>query len=412
VWWKMIQRLNNRRAQRGNIGLIAALAAVPLTGLAMYALSMTEVTSMRAKMQAAADAGALAGASELSVATRVTSGIEETAETLALTSFPSQATGGSRTERPVFDATADRTEGFVTVKGTYSMPRAAMFGGPIPINVTATAESLQSMPLCVLQTDELGSNGLKVDDQAVIRAPGCLVHANTNIAVGNSARIEAGLVQAVGTASGPIMPSGNTGALPIPDPFAALNYAPRFACPPGMPDIVYDKPVKLTLPPITNCANVTLTGDVDITLAPGDHYFMGKLEIKGRAKIRGTDVAMIFGSDDSFSFNDNVEVRLSARRSGPLAGFLFLTTRDNDEKFVIASDQVRELLGTIYIPNAELEIATKASVAEDSAWSVIVAKTLTLKENPILVINKNYVASGVPVPKGVGPSNGAPRLTE
>lgn len=43
-------------------------------------------------------------------------------------------------------------------------------------------------------------------------------------------------------------------------------------------------------------------------------------------------------------------------------------------------------------------------MAQNSAWSVIVAKKLTLTQNPNLVINNNYVGSGVPVPTGVGPN--------
>ena len=43
--------------------------------------------------------------------------------------------------------------------------------------------------------------------------------------------------------------------------------------------------------------------------------------------------------------------------------------------------------------------------------SIIVANSLQLSENPTLVINTGYVGSGVPVPKGVGPGNGAPKLS-
>ena len=56
-------------------------------------------------------------------------------------------------------------------------------------------------------------------------------------------------------------------------------------------------------------------------------------------------------------------------------------------------------------------IRTTGNVAQDSAWSVIVASTLTLRENPVLVINTGYAGSGVPVPAGVGPSASPLRLT-
>jgi hypothetical protein len=88
------------------------------------------------------------------------------------------------------------------------------------------------------------------------------------------------------------------------------------------------------------------------------------------------------------------------------------THQDNTRDFQISSKNVKELLGTIYVPNAELVISAAGSVAEESAWSVIVARAITLKNNPKLVINTSYLSSGVPVPEGVGPNTGAPRLTK
>jgi hypothetical protein len=53
-------------------------------------------------------------------------------------------------------------------------------------------------------------------------------------------------------------------------------------------------------------------------------------------------------------------------------------------------------------------------VAEDSKWSVIVAKEIKLDKNARLVINTDYAGSGVPVPMGVGNSGGGvgPRLKQ
>jgi hypothetical protein len=42
-------------------------------------------------------------------------------------------------------------------------------------------------------------------------------------------------------------------------------------------------------------------------------------------------------------------------------------------------------------------------VADESAWTVILAKSLQLTGSARLVVNAEYGASPVPVPKGVGP---------
>ena len=43
-------------------------------------------------------------------------------------------------------------------------------------------------------------------------------------------------------------------------------------------------------------------------------------------------------------------------------------------------------------------------VADQSAWTVIVAKSIEMHGGPNLVVNANYGGSPVPVPKGVGPA--------
>jgi hypothetical protein len=126
--------------------------------------------------------------------------------------------------------------------------------------------------------------------------------------------------------------------------------------------------------------------------------------------LQGDNVVLVFGSDDSFDFGDNATIRLSARTVGNYAGFVLVTTRQSTETLKISSNNVDKLLGTIYIPNANLEISSTGDVAEDSAWSVIVAKRILLQKNANLVINKNYAGSNVPVPMGVGNKGGAPRL--
>jgi hypothetical protein len=80
----------------------------------------------------------------------------------------------------------------------------------------------------------------------------------------------------------------------------------------------------------------------------------------------------------------------------------------------ISSSSVDKLLGTIYVPEATLVINAAGSVAEDSKWSVVVAKEIKLDKNARLVINTDYAGSGVPVPMGVGNSGGGvgPRLKQ
>ena len=63
-------------------------------------------------------------------------------------------------------------------------------------------------------------------------------------------------------------------------------------------------------------------------------------------------------------------------------------------------------------PQARVIVEGKSNVAQDSAWTVIVARELQLKGSPSLVVNANYTSSDVPVPEGVGPRRGRSRLVD
>jgi len=74
---------------------------------------------------------------------------------------------------------------------------------------------------------------------------------------------------------------------------------------------------------------------------------------------------------------------------------------------VISSPNVDKLLGAIYLANANLEINSAGTVAEDSKWSVVIAQNVHLSGNSRLVINANYTGSGVAVPVGAGNNAGS-----
>lgn len=387
--------------------MVAAMALMPLSYAVLFGVEIAGITQSKARMQAAVDGGALAGAGELSVSTRGDEGIRSTAIALATNAV----NGLTNTTPPSFTVDINRTSGTVSV--TARAQFQSMFSGLLtsktPIEVTSTAETLSKTPLCVLQIDQAATVGATIMDRAIVRAPGCLVQSNSSISVTNSGRIEAGSVQAVKGATGSISPAASVGALPIQDPFISLDLtSPN--CATGLENVVHSGNSLVSLPPGVHCENYQVSGNATLILEAGEHYFKGQLDFNGNSKLRGDDVVLVFDPDRAFSFDQKADIELTARKSGPLAGFLIATGRSNTKRFTISSDQVRELLGTIYIPGSELFISSSGNVAQDSAWSVIVAKSLTLSNNPVLVINKNYVGSGVPVPEGVGPSSGVPRL--
>ena len=398
-------------SERGNVLTTFALASIPLLLGAFAALEYLDMSGVRDHLQAAADAGALSGAQQLAIASTTggDSAVIATATGVARQTLDNQ----HEKSASEFTASIGDARGSVTVDGEASYkPMTGILGTQArTIRVTATAKTMQRTPLCILQTDDSG--GIHLRQTGQIRAGGCAVHANADITVSSGGLIKADLVQAVGSISGPVDPAGQDGALPIDDPFASLDLSlSSKTCQLSGPllPILLGKGT-MDLPPGLHCLPITVLGSGVLHLEPGDHYFFAPLIMTGNSRLEGDDVDLVFGGLNVFNFSQQATVRLTARRSGPMAGFLIATSRDNKGVFTIASGRVSQLLGTIYIPSATLVVDTGGNVAQDSAWSVIVARSITLRQNPVLVINSNYAGSGVPVPQGVGPSK-APVLTQ
>jgi Flp pilus assembly protein TadG len=391
------------RHKGGNVITTFALATPIIAILTLGAIDLASVSSDKGTLQDIADSAALMAAKQLGMADNT--GLAERTKSVIAEQL---AEIGNRL---TYQTTVipDTDAGTVSIQIVAN--RSSFFVNMLPpggwnFTVNANAQQMGTTPLCVLSFGDAANETLALKGDSHILAPGCLVHGNSDIDVVGLSNISAGTVQAAGLATGNISPAPQTDAPAIPDPFSGMTLAPPgSACIPI--NIVVDL-LPLILPPGIHCGNITVRRSASITLLPGDHYFQkGSLMLQNTASLKGSDVVMIFGPKARFQFLDNSIVTLKGRRQGNYAGFVIATTRDNTKTFDISSTAARELLGTVYIPNATLAVSGKAKVADQSAWTVIVAKSVTLSQNPSLVINKNYSGTNVPVPDGVGPVSAA-----
>ena len=91
-------------------------------------------------------------------------------------------------------------------------------------------------------------------------------------------------------------------------------------------------------------------------------------------------------------------------QDGELAGLLLFqdaATAGAGTQFRIGSNDARVLLGTIYLPKAELHVDADQPVADQSAYTVIIAEKFRLYAGPNLVLNTDYADTEVPVPNGI-----------
>ena len=161
----------------------------------------------------------------------------------------------------------------------------------------------------------------------------------------------------------------------------------------------------VTLRPGTYCGGIAIGGSSHVTLQPGIYVIKdGPLFVADFATLQGKNVGFHFVGGKATLFLDaNTTISLAAPESGPMAGLLFFQDRSAklNERFSILSDNARVLEGTLYLPRAHLYIDADEPIADRSAYTVIIANSVSLFAGPHVVLNTDYDATDVPVPNGI-----------
>jgi len=61
---------------------------------------------------------------------------------------------------------------------------------------------------------------------------------------------------------------------------------------------------------------------------------------------------------------------------------------------------VKRLLGTLHLPSDIVEVNTSRPISSEAAFTIVVTGKLVMQTSPTLVLNTDYAATNVPVPKG------------
>ncbi len=390
-----------RLDRRGGVITLAAIGLPVLAVAVAGGIEIAEVASSRTKLQTYVDSAAMNGAREFMV-DQSTATAERTrlmADGLAAPLRPRWTVAST--------ATTEAASGAVTV--TQDARRPSMFGSLLPpggfrISATAVAASTARKPLCVLALRMAMADVLTLADSASITASDCLVHSDSDLVASGAASVRAGAVRTVAGATGSISPAPVTDSPPIADPFTTLP----INVPNGCSDVALNLlGGTVTLNPGVHCGSISLVGSGTLKLNPGEHYFVGgSLSLLGSTAIVGTDVVVVLKGQSAVQFAGSTTLSLEGRKTGPYAGFVIITDRSFTGTLAISTRNAQKLLGTIYLPNATLEVSgTNNRVADQSPWTVVVAKEIDVKGSADLVINAAYGATPIPVPAGVGPGN-------
>ncbi len=399
---------NFRRLFLCNFGGMAALTAVgaPLVlGTAGIAVDYATFNGKRTELQSAADAAAVSAARELSLAKTSAKAIEEVARSYVKAELEESADVSTAVE--INDKEGSVT---VTLSETWKPNFAHFFGAGItPISVRAKAELVGQSNLCVIALSNSGIGAISMTKDSTMLARGCEVHSNSTnrlgFYVGDSSEIDAAVV----CSAGGVFYTGNRGSTKVltdcpkvADPLAG-RATPKTS---GCDHLAY---VILTgtdkLRPGVYCGGIAIAGNAKVTFEPGTYVIKdGLFVVSDKANVKGKDVAFyLSGALSLMQFLGDATIDLSGAEKGDLTGILFyedpnvLPLRIHN----IRATNAHTLTGTIYLPKGTLLVDPAAAVAQKSAYTAIIAQRLVVENGPNLVLNTNYDATKVPVPRGI-----------
>jgi hypothetical protein len=407
----------------------------------------------KAQLQSAADAGVLAGANMLKLANADDASVSSVTQQ----TIQAQArTPADRTSSITAEIGDNHTSVATIIEETVPSIMGKLLSLPsTTLIVSAKAQLVGSARLCLLALDASTKGAFGMEKKAQLTADGCSLYSNSmspsSILGKDSATARALSICAAGGFDGSkalFTPTPITDCTPIGDPLKDRPLpAPDYNCvilgpwanpsgktPPGPSNVVTGI---VTLDPGTYCGGLHLTDSAIVTLRSGTYVMKdGPLIVDKKSTLSGDGVGLFFtGDNGGLLFDKRTSISLTAPTSGLMAGLLMAEQRtvlnpvpvpidildtpppppppgpaQPMRQYRIISDNARTMLGTIYLPAGRLIIDSSRPVADQSAYTVIVARQINLYEGPNLTLNANYGSTLVPVPDGVGPKSGTAAL--
>lgn len=424
---------NFARNTRGNIVIITALALPAMALGAGVAVDYSGIYAAKSDLQQMADAAAIAATREMMLVNKSETQTKTVAKNFVLANKLNKEkrfTLGIKVETVV-----DIKNNSLTIN--LSAARKNAFGGFLQpefttIGVTAKARVLAGTNVCAIGLDTKSKDTIKMDSNAALVANKCAIFSNSSnsgsINLKSNSSIEADLICSAGgiKISKTVLSTSTVTDCPIiDDPLINKVGLIVGACDHNNSTF---KDKDITLSPGVYCGGIKVEGNSTVEFQPGIYVIKdGKLDIKGNTVANGLNVGFYFtGTGSRMKLDTATTISFVAPKSGIMVGMLFFQDpaapdlpasnddddddddddeEENEGKFEIKSNDARMLLGTIYLPKGILKVDTDNKVADDSAFTVVIAKRMEFMGNSKLVLNSDYSATDVPVPDGIANQN-------
>ena len=407
------------RDRKGGVAVTFAVSTPVLMGMTALAVDYNTLSGARVRLQELTDSAALAAAREL----RLGSAASGTALAVAQNFVNGNAV--SVTPNPVnFSGTIGSDNASVTINlsadvSTFLAKSVGVMSATI--GTRATAKLTSGPPICVVGLDTKNNWAIVLDQSARMSANGCSVFSNSpqpnGLASQSSSFLQSSYTCTVGGVGGTdanFSPYPKTGCPAIVDPLKGRATPPVAACDATKTNVVASSGV-VSLFPGVYCGGLRVTGGATVNLMAGVYIMKnGDLRVDNGGTLNGNYVGFYFANEDSkINFDKTSNLSLGAPKDGVMAGMLFFQNPSvSDSKtFQIDSNNATKFLGTIYLPKGNLQFGGSAPVAQNSAFTIIVANSVYLSGGPTMFLNTNYNGTDVPVPKGLGSDSGTVALT-
>lgn len=396
--------------RRGNVAVFFSLSLLPLIAVAGVGYDFFAISTLKSQLQAAADAGALRAARELRLARSGSYDLTPMAKTAAQTVL-------ARSVQPLanIDVVATLIDNNnatrVTVSAVYQ-PKLirVVYKNAIKLGAQAVART-NGYPICALGLNEKDQGTIYLEANARVTAQFCAVQSNSRhpqgLSGGDNSLLTAGMTCSSGGKVGKrtnFEPDPLTDCPIVSDPLAARPAPPVGACS-HTDELISGGTV--TLMPGTYCGGLKVTAGAKVTLSPGVYVMKdGLLTVDGGGSLTAHGVGIFLtGASATINFATDSSINIKAPTSGPMAGLLFFEDRAAPllQEHKIHSNDAPMLLGTIYLSRGRLSVNANKSIAQSSAFTIIVAQRMELYGGPNLVLNSDYDSTNVPVPGGFNP---------
>lgn len=391
--------------------VLAAICMPVLLGFLGFAIDFGMLMVEKRKVQAAADAAAVAGATEIKfgdfvVAAQSVAALNGFADGVGGATVSVNPSGAS-TPTPLNGAYAGQS-GYLEVVVSQSTPTAFMSLFRLnAVNVSARAvASLASSPNCVYALATVGSTIL-LNNNAQLTASNCGVVSDSSdalsISVSESANIVASSIETVGSvftdnSGSKLTPAALTGIVPVSDPLSWLtppsytassctadplthhgNGGSTYSVGPGSAN-------STTQNGNTVCyTSLTLGVNADtVTVNPGIYVITGPLTFASGTTLGGSGVTFYLTGTGQVNIGNGATFNFSAPTSGTYNGILFYQNRSDVLPATIEGGANSTINGILYLPGALLTIGNGSTSAVNAQ---IVAASVAMVGGSKLTVN-------------------------